>query len=194
MTYQTNPPHPGAPGWGEAMEKKLRSLWPEGKSCSEIAKILNAHFGLCISRSAVIGKAHRLGLARRGNSMNCNQTKAQRKGAGIPTLYRHRTTTQKAAAIAVAKTRMAPALPVPVVQLEPMIQPDGSVCTILTLSKAVCSWPIGDTRDADFAFCGRTRADGGPYCDHHRQRSIQTPEKRVRREQHFARARGISFG
>lgn len=179
---------PGAPMWGEEMVKMLRDLWPEGKSCSEIAKILNGRFHLSLTRSAIIGKAHRLGLARRGASI------PRGRPANTNKVRLFRTPVQKAAAVAAARTKPAPALPVVLVPLEPMVQPDGSVCTVLTLSKAVCSWPIGDTRDADFAFCGRARADGGPYCDHHHQRSIQTPEKRVRREQHFARARGISFG
>ena len=47
--------------WTEEMMNTLKTLWSEGKSASEIAEIL----GLDISRNAVIGKAHRLGVSGR---------------------------------------------------------------------------------------------------------------------------------
>lgn len=43
-------------GWTEARVAKLRELWPT-KSASQIAKQLGG-----VTRNAVIGKAHRLGL------------------------------------------------------------------------------------------------------------------------------------
>ena len=47
--------------WTEEMMNTLKTLWSEGKSASEIAEIL----GQDISRNAVIGKAHRLGVSGR---------------------------------------------------------------------------------------------------------------------------------
>lgn len=52
--------------WADKVTETLRGLWPEGKSASEIAKILNLQFGLTLTRSSIIGKAHRLNLPRRG--------------------------------------------------------------------------------------------------------------------------------
>ena len=47
--------------WTEEMMNTLKTLWSEGKPASEIADIL----GQDISRNAVIGKAHRLGVSGR---------------------------------------------------------------------------------------------------------------------------------
>jgi GcrA cell cycle regulator/Domain of unknown function (DUF4062) len=47
-------------GWTEARLELLRTLWSEGKTASEIAEIMGG-----VSRNAVIGKAHRLGLKSR---------------------------------------------------------------------------------------------------------------------------------
>ena len=46
--------------WTEDRVAQLRQLWGSGKSASEIAEILGG-----MSRNAVIGKAHRLGLSGR---------------------------------------------------------------------------------------------------------------------------------
>lgn len=46
--------------WTEEKTALLRQLWEAGQSASEIAKRLGD-----VSRNAVIGKAHRLGLAAR---------------------------------------------------------------------------------------------------------------------------------
>lgn len=45
-------------GWTEERVGVLKSLWGNGKSASEIAEILGG-----VTRNAVIGKAHRLGLS-----------------------------------------------------------------------------------------------------------------------------------
>lgn len=51
--------------WGDEREAQLRKLYQEGYSCSQIAKQLGG-----VTRNAVIGKVHRLGLALRGHSQN----------------------------------------------------------------------------------------------------------------------------
>ncbi len=61
--------------WTDEMMNTLKTLWFEGKPASEIAEIL----GQDISRNAVIGKAHRLGVAGR-------QSPIKRKAVPLPTL------------------------------------------------------------------------------------------------------------
>jgi len=46
--------------WTEARVAQLKALWEEGRSASQIAEILGD-----VTRNAVIGKAHRLGLKAR---------------------------------------------------------------------------------------------------------------------------------
>lgn len=46
----------------EGAVDRFKSLWNDGVSASDIAKILTGEFGIRISRNAAIGKAHRLKL------------------------------------------------------------------------------------------------------------------------------------
>lgn len=48
------------PVWTEESEQRVRALWIEGKSATEIARIM----GGGLTRNAVIGKCHRLGLTK----------------------------------------------------------------------------------------------------------------------------------
>ena len=66
-----NPRNPNAERWPPEAVNVLRTLWAEGKSCSQIAAALDGDY----SRNAVIGKVHRLGLSGRANP-----SKPQRDG------------------------------------------------------------------------------------------------------------------
>jgi len=46
--------------WTDERVETLKTLWGEGQSASQIAKVLGG-----VTRNAVIGKVHRLGLASR---------------------------------------------------------------------------------------------------------------------------------
>lgn len=46
--------------WTDERVEKLKELWTEGMSASQIAKVLGG-----VTRNAVIGKVHRLGLSNR---------------------------------------------------------------------------------------------------------------------------------
>ena len=47
--------------WTDSLQARLRELWAQGLTASQIAA------ELCITRNAVIGKAHRLGLGGRAS-------------------------------------------------------------------------------------------------------------------------------
>ena len=57
--------------WTEEKMDLLKSLWKQGKSASEIATILGEE----VSRNAIIGKAHRLGLAGRPSPIKKKELK-----------------------------------------------------------------------------------------------------------------------
>ena len=61
--------------WTEERVKKLTLLWKSGNSASKIA----AELGEGVSRNAVIGKIHRLGLSERGSGLNPKGTKKSSK-------------------------------------------------------------------------------------------------------------------
>jgi GcrA cell cycle regulator len=51
--------------WSDERVEKLKKMWSEGQSASQIAKELGG-----VTRNAVIGKVHRLGLSNRNGSGN----------------------------------------------------------------------------------------------------------------------------
>ena len=57
--------------WTEERVKKLTLLWKSGNSASKIA----VELGEGVSRNAVIGKIHRLGLSERGSGLSPKRTK-----------------------------------------------------------------------------------------------------------------------
>jgi len=153
-------------GWTDERVETLKKLWIEGLSASQIAKQLTG-----VTRNAVIGKVHRLGLA--GRATPSRPAKRPRPVA------RPRLATSSQSN-AVARPRMAPAPYLALVpHLEPLKAEDGSVTTVLTLTDSVCKWPIGDPTDASFAFCGRGAT--GTYCADHASLAFQPQQPRKKR-------------
>ena len=129
--------------WSDDRIEQLKTLWAAGQSCSQIARQIPG-----ATRSAVIGKVHRLGLAGRDNRQG------QRP-------YAERT--PKA-----AKPKAPSPVPVqrPAMPLEPpMLLESGAFVTLETVSDRTCRWPIGDPQDREFHFCGNAPKAGKPYCE-----------------------------
>jgi GcrA cell cycle regulator len=151
--------------WSSERIEQLRSLWHDGLSASQIA----VHLG-GITRNAVIGKAHRLGLTGRPSPI-----KNRAAGASRPRPVRRprveHVAHQPRAVAAPQPRRIEP--PPPPVEIE-----DVPGATILTLTDRICKWPIGDPRHPDFHFCGRASAEGLPYCADHARRAYQPPARR----------------
>ena len=63
--------------WTDERVEQLKHHWMEGKSASQIASLL----GHGLSRNAVIGKVHRLGLAGRAKSPGSASSRPRRLGA-----------------------------------------------------------------------------------------------------------------
>jgi GcrA cell cycle regulator len=152
--------------WTDERVTTLRKLWTDGLSASQIAKQLGG-----VTRNAVIGKVHRLGLAGRATPSRpakriMRTNRPPRLQAGAPSRPR---TIPSLAPLA--------ELPPP---LEPMAQADGSVASVLTITEKMCKWPIGDPTDQTFAFCGRDACDG-PYCTEHARLGFQPQRARVRK-------------
>jgi GcrA cell cycle regulator len=147
-------------GWTDDRVATLRKLWTEGLSAAQIAKQLGG-----VTRNAVIGKVHRLGLAGRATPSRPAK-RPVRVAAQRPRI---------ASSLATAPRAPRPSAPPQlslVPPLEPLKRDDGSVTTVLTLSDRVCKWPIGDPMDQTFAFCGRGACEG-PYCADHARLAFQ---------------------
>lgn len=135
--------------WTDEKVEILTQLWGKGHSASEIARIIGD-----VSRNAVIGKAHRLGLSGRPKT-----------------------------AAPVAKPKPAPVRRrTPVEKPRPVFIAEGPIvgAGILDLTERMCRWPIGDPKTSDFKFCGRKVACGSTYCAEHAAMAYQPPQNRRR--------------
>ncbi|KCZ53618.1 GcrA cell cycle regulator [Hyphomonas beringensis] len=175
--------------WTEERVSVLKKLWAEGHSASQIAKQLGG-----VTRNAVIGKVHRLGLSGRATP--------SRPVKRPPRLARPKPRVMpdgsvKQAAPAAAETVEPSPAPVErapadiMAPLPPLQQADGEPASILTLRDSMCKWPIGDPADPKFAFCGR-KADCGPYCAEHAKVAFQPARKRDTRKSQYDYVRRIA--
>lgn len=143
--------------WTDERITVLRALWGDGLSASQIAERLGD-----VTRNAVIGKAHRLGLSGRPSPVKVERT------SDAPVI-----------APRVAATVQAPPPPppsAPVIELEPPMR-----ATLLTITDRMCKWPHGHPGEADFYFCGRKTNPGHSYCGEHTVRAYQAvPSRRER--------------
>lgn len=145
-------------GWTEERVELLKKRWNEGLSASQIAKELGG-----VTRNAVIGKVHRVGLFRNPGTQNRTRfQKALRPKLPKPGV---------SAATVVIPFREPPMRSAPV---EPDTRPvryveeTPGLATVLTVGEHMCHWPIGDPQRKDFTFCGRCTG-AGPYCHEHAQ-------------------------
>ena len=141
--------------WTDARVEQLKNLWTEGLSASQIARALGG-----VTRNAVIGKVHRLGLAGRASPSRSERPR-------LPSAPK------------VSMRSYMP--PAPIVEEDPLILDDGSHATVLTINDRMCRWPIGDPSENEIHFCGRKPKSGSPYCEAHARMAYQ-PQQPHRRD------------
>jgi GcrA cell cycle regulator len=142
-------------GWSDDRVNTLSKLWLDGLSASQIAKQLGG-----VTRNAVIGKVHRLGLGGRGAPSA--PTRTVRAAAPRPRRPARPST----------PFGLAPAAGmVPAVVTVPAPEDPGLIDNLVHLGAHACRWPIGDPKRSDFTFCGR-RADGR-YCEAHERLGVR---------------------
>ncbi|MGR3501750.1 GcrA family cell cycle regulator [Pseudaestuariivita sp.] len=169
--------------WTDERVELLKKMWGEGQSASQIAKELGG-----VTRNAVIGKVHRLGLSNRtapaaagkSDAKAEAKTKAEAKPAEAPE-----------AAAAEPDPAPAPKPPVPqrpkIISAGTPLPPQPSAneispealakvsevekkakkLTLMELTERTCKWPVGDPATDDFWFCGLPVKPGKPYCEAH---------------------------
>ena len=138
----------------------LKRDWQDGYSASQIARRLGG-----VTRNAVIGKVHRLGLAGRGyplRRLNPTRSRSASRVSCAPARGR----SQRRA----FRIRHGPASATP--ERWPVLPELGpappSPVTLQSLTTLSCRWPEGDPKAPDFHFCGRIKCRvDTPYCDHH---------------------------
>lgn len=160
--------------WTDDRVELLKKLWADGLSASQIAGELGG-----VTRNAVIGKVHRLGLSGRAKAPSSSVPRQRKPRA--PSMYRAPRPMMR------GNTALAmPAYdydPEPEPELLENIIPIGQRCTLLELDSEKCHWPIGDPGQPDFFFCGGKTPGGDPYCGYHARIAYQpvTDRRRDRR-------------
>jgi GcrA cell cycle regulator len=177
--------------WTEERIERLKKLWHDGATASQIADELGG-----VSRNAVIGKAHRLGLEQRPSPVRPGEEKDKKPAAASPARDAPRadsprlTPAEPAAAAPRASSRpemqyrsigpggfvrqgpgdqQAPIPPAPPRRMVPA-KPSPEVAektSLLDLNDRICKWPIGHPGEPDFHFCGEPSNPGFPYCVQH---------------------------
>lgn len=157
--------------WSDDRVELLKKRWVDGLSASQIATELGG-----ITRNAVIGKVHRLGLTVR----------AKKPASARPRKQYVRKINQTRLKDAQLRTSGASALKAEEDFQEPTEKIDIPLeqrRTLLNLDSGHCHWPIGDPAKTDeFYFCGGKPIVGLPYCAQHSRIAYQPPsERRARR-------------
>jgi GcrA cell cycle regulator len=134
--------------WTDEAVARLRELWAQDWSCSEIAARLPGRF----SRNAVIGKANRLGLEKR-RDLNLYVVKTKR-----PRLKRQ--LTKRFPTIKPAGSDPVPEL---------LKAPDhlGLSLDALKDGFSQCRFIHGDVREGTHSYCGQPTTDDSSYCGYH---------------------------
>ena len=153
--------------WTDERVELLKKLWSDGLSASQIAAELGG-----ITRNAVIGKVHRLGLSGRAKSPSSAAPRPRKARSSGQMLRVSRPAIRGNTALAYDYD-LEPEpelLEIPVEQRK----------TLLQLNEHTCRWPVGDPGGSDFYFCGGETATELPYCGYHCRVAYQPASERRR--------------
>ena len=146
--------------WTAERIEQLRACIGSGMTCSQIAAAIG------VSRNAVIGKIHRLGLSSgrpAGVSARTNCPPRARHSRGP--------TQRRLLRLAYAQAAIDETLPdISVISAHP--------CSLVDIAARQCRWPIGDPASTDFLFCGNDAINGFTYCVGHARMAYRLPAGR----------------
>lgn len=179
-------------GWTDERVALLKKMWKDGNSAADIAKAL----GKGVTRNAVIGKAHRMGLSGRPSPIKGENVKPEKTEKKKPAATKEKAApaskaksdakAEKAEKVKVKEAEKAPAKKgrkksddddkgIKFEVDEEIITDnshndlpplDGGV-GLIDLTERMCRWPYGDPKEEGFTFCGRQAYPGKPYCADH---------------------------
>ncbi|MGI9524513.1 MAG: GcrA family cell cycle regulator [Hyphomicrobiaceae bacterium] len=158
--------------WTDDRVDLLKKLWGEGLSASQIAGRLGG-----VTRNAVIGKVHRLGLSGRATTTRMKSTRPRRSSASIKRIGKPRFAQTGNPALRSLYSGDCDSFFMPAEDIEIPLHERRS---LQDLTESSCRWPIGDPQNADFHFCNGEKVPGLPYCEHHCRRAFQPPQTKRR--------------
>jgi GcrA cell cycle regulator len=131
--------------WNEEKITKLKALWGNGSTASQIAEIIGG-----ISRNAVIGKAHRLNLSSKIRTRNASSSQ------NFDSNFEENNSKNKQ----VRKSKFKSLL------IEKDFEPENPK-KLEELDEGSCKWPVGHPEEISFYFCGRSSLKDFSYCKLH---------------------------
>jgi len=146
--------------WTAERIEQLRHCVTNGLTCSEIATEIG------VSRNAVIGKIHRLGLSP--------GRPAGAPAQGCPPRARRPRAPTQHRLLRLAYTQTPDGEAIMFDTTVDSTQP----CSLVDLAERKCRWPIGDPVKPDFAFCGNEAVTGFTYCIGHARMAYRSAERR----------------
>jgi len=153
--------------WSDDRVEQLKKLWEGGLSASQIAAELGN-----VTRNAVIGKVHRLGLSGRAKSPS---SAAPRPRKARPAQHMMRVSRP----VSRGNTALAHAFEV---EMEPDPITYDNVVPMSQRLSLLEHWPIGDPSSSEFFFCGGRALSSLPYCAHHSRIAYQPASDRRRQQ------------
>ncbi len=172
--------------WTDERVEQLKKMWSEGQSASQIAKELGG-----VTRNAVIGKVHRLGLSNRTGPATTKPLKEKPKPEALAKpepIARaaeprepepaEKPAPERSQAISPRKQIIPAGQPLPPQPSANEISPEALASvrevekkakkiSLMELTERTCKWPIGDPATDNFWFCGLPTQQGKPYCEAH---------------------------
>jgi len=142
--------------WNEEKISKLKELWGNGSTASQIAEIIGG-----ISRNAVIGKAHRLSLSSKIKTRNASSSQS----------FDNSSEENNSKQTQVRKSKFKSLL------IEKDFEPENPK-KLEELDEESCKWPIGHPEEKLFYFCGRSSLKDFSYCKLHLLYAYQPKGKR----------------
>jgi GcrA cell cycle regulator len=156
----------------------LKKLWLDGLSASQIAQELGN-----VTRNAVIGKVHRLGLSGRAKSVSHSAISRPKRSARNSFNQKPQRHTQRSLTNSPGKMGAVSERPgAPTVAL---VAPVALRLSLVELTERTCKWPVGDPQLEDFHFCGHDAGDASPYCAFHSSIAYQPVADRRRKSENL---------
>ena len=157
--------------WTDERVELLKKMWGDGQSASQIAKELGG-----VTRNAVIGKVHRLGLSNRATTASAKPATASKaeaksatepkpKAAPKPETVAKPAAPEPSAPVPMRKAIIPAGQPLPPQPSANEISPEALAkvsevekkakrLSLLELTERTCKWPVGDPATDDFWFSG----------------------------------------
>lgn len=173
--------------WPAEAVETLKALHKKGHSFSEITKVICAQFKVSVSRSAIIGKAQRIGIcgsAEQARQLQLKRNEARRTELGITKRQIRAPAVKKSAPNPTGANSLRTLKPLPVMTIsERQVYLDAIATDPKTISDPAfggCRWPLYRAADDGQTLMCCNAREVAPYCAGHTRFAFQkhrTPDQ-----------------